>query len=99
MPASAEQAIARCCPRTSCRRCAVEHPRAHAFQEQGQGCGYLVDPTNVLGGQAERPRRSLSGQIWGTIHLLAPLNNGVPSQAASALVTQFTVAKLKTRPW
>ena len=63
-----------------------------AFQQAGQTYGYLPDSTptsldkmNVRDGHYP---------VWGQIHLLAPVVGGEPSQAASALVTQFTVPKL-----
>jgi len=66
--------------------------RELAFQEHGQIYGYLpdssvdsVDKANVRDGHYP---------IWGAIHLIAATQNGVPSQAASALITQFTVPKL-----
>jgi hypothetical protein len=66
--------------------------RTLAFQEAGQSFGYLPDSTadtfdkkNVRDGHYP---------VWGPVHLLATTQNGVPSQAASALITQFNVAKL-----
>ncbi len=63
-----------------------------AFQQQGQKYGYLPDSSpdaydkiNVRDGHYP---------IWGAIHLIATTANGVPSQAASSLITQFTVPKL-----
>jgi hypothetical protein len=62
------------------------------FQQQGQQYGYLPDSTpdsfdkqNVRDGHYP---------VWGPVHLLAATSGGVPSQAASALITQFTVPKL-----
>jgi hypothetical protein len=66
--------------------------RELAFQQHGQLYGYLpdssvdtIDKANVRDGHYP---------IWGAIHLIAATSNGVPSQAASALITQFTVPKL-----
>jgi ABC-type phosphate transport system substrate-binding protein len=66
--------------------------RTLAFQQAGQTFGYLPDSTpetfdkvNVRDGHYP---------IWGPVHLLAVTQNGVPSQAASALITQFSVPKL-----
>jgi hypothetical protein len=63
-----------------------------AFQQQGQVYGYLPDsaPTSL----DKMNIRDGHYPIWGQIHLLASVSGGQPSQAASALVTQFTVPKL-----
>jgi hypothetical protein len=63
-----------------------------AFQQQGQVYGYLPDssPTST----DKMNVRDGHYPIWGQIHLLASVSGGEPSQAASALVTQFTVPKL-----
>jgi hypothetical protein len=63
-----------------------------AFQQAGQSYGYLPDssPTSL----DKQNLRDGHYPVWGQIHLLAHVNGGEPSQAASALVTQFTVAKL-----
>ena len=66
--------------------------RELAFQQHGQTYGYLPD-SNVDGFDKANVRDG-HYPIWGAIHLLAATSNGVPSQAASALITQFTVPKL-----
>jgi hypothetical protein len=66
--------------------------RTLAFQQQGQKYGYLPDSTP----ESEDKANVRDGHypIWGAIHLTAATTNGVPSPAASALITQFTVPKL-----
>ena len=66
--------------------------RELAFQQHGQKYAYLADSTpdsfdkaNVRDGHYPN---------WGAIHFVAPTMNGVPSQAAGALITQFSLAKL-----
>jgi hypothetical protein len=66
--------------------------RTLAFQQKGQLFGYLPDSSPDTFDKANI--RDGHYPIWGPVHLLAPTVNGVPSQAASALVTQFNVAKL-----
>ena len=66
--------------------------RELAFQQHGQSYGYLPD-SNIDGFDKANVRDG-HYPIWGAIHLLAATSNGVPSQAASALITQFTVPKL-----
>jgi hypothetical protein len=66
--------------------------RELAFQEHGQSYGYLPD-SNVDSFDKANVRDG-HYPIWGAIHLIASTQNGVPSQAASALITQFTVPKL-----
>jgi hypothetical protein len=62
------------------------------FQQHGQSYGYLPDssPTSL----DKMNVRDGHYPMWGQIHLLAHVVGGEPSQAAQALVTQFTVAKL-----
>jgi hypothetical protein len=62
------------------------------FQQQGQTFGYLPDSTPQATDKANV--RDGHYPVWGPVHLLATTTNGVPSQAASALITQFTVPKL-----
>jgi hypothetical protein len=62
------------------------------FQEAGQSCGYLPDSSPESFDKANV--RDGHYPIWGPIHLLTANPNGVPSQAASALVTQFAVPRL-----
>ena len=66
--------------------------RELAFQQRGQKFGYLADSTTESYDKANV--RDGHYPIWGAIHLTAATTNGVPSQAASALITQFTVPKL-----
>ena len=66
--------------------------RTLAYQQAGQTYGYLPDSTADAFDKANV--RDGHYPIWGAIHLLAPTSGGVPSQAASALVTQFSVPKL-----
>ncbi len=67
--------------------------RELAFQQRGQRYGYLpdsnpesLDKANVRDGHYP---------IWGAIHFMAATVNGVPSDAAKALITQFNVPKLE----
>jgi hypothetical protein len=66
--------------------------RTLAFQQHGQKFGYLPDSSIETFDKANV--RDGHYPIWGPIHLLATTSGGVPSQAASALVTQFSVPKL-----
>jgi len=66
--------------------------RELAFQQRGQTYGYLPDSSVDKSDKANV--RDGHYPIWGAIHLIAATTNGVPSQAASALITQFTVPKL-----
>jgi hypothetical protein len=67
--------------------------RVLAFQQRGQTYGYLPDSTVDTYDKANV--RDGHYPIWGAIHLMAATQNGVPSQAASAFITQFTVPKLE----
>lgn len=66
--------------------------RELAFQQHGQSYGYLPDSNPDRFDKANV--RDGHYPIWGAIHFLAPTTNGVPSQGASALITQFTLPKL-----
>lgn len=66
--------------------------RELAFQQHGESCGYL--PDSASGAFDKQNVRDGHYPIWGALHLFAPTVNGVPSQAAGALVTRFTVPKL-----
>ena len=66
--------------------------RTLAFQQRGQTFGYLPDSNADVVRQGQRARRSLSD--LGSDPLDRDDVRRVPSQAASALVTQFTVPKL-----
>ena len=66
--------------------------RVLAFQQHGQRYAYYpdstaesLDKTNVRDGHYP---------IWGAIHFMAATDNAVPSEAARALIKQFTVPKL-----
>lgn len=66
--------------------------RVLAFQQHGQRYAYYpdraadsFDKANVRDGHYP---------IWGAIHFMAATDNAVPSEAARALITQFTVPKL-----
>ncbi len=63
-----------------------------AFQQQGQTYAYLPDSSPTSLDKANV--RDGHYPMWGKVHLLATVNGGEPSAAASALVTQFTVPKL-----
>ncbi|HZS40236.1 MAG TPA: hypothetical protein VFF06_25570 [Polyangia bacterium] len=66
--------------------------RVLAFQETGQSCGFLPDSSSTSFDKANV--RDGHYPIWGPIHLFAPNNNSVPSEAAGALVTRFAVPRL-----
>ncbi|HEX7837129.1 MAG TPA: hypothetical protein VF469_06675 [Kofleriaceae bacterium] len=66
--------------------------RELAFQQRGEKYAYLVDSSPESLDKANV--RDGHYPIWGAIHLLAATVNGVPSDAARALITQFSVAKL-----
>lgn len=67
--------------------------RELAFQERGQHYAYLPDSNPESFDKANV--RDGHYPIWGAIHFVAATNNGIPSPAASALITQFTVPKLE----
>lgn len=67
--------------------------RVLAFQSAGQSCGYLPDSTPASYDKANV--RDGHYSIWGPIHLYAATSNGVPSPAADALVTRFSVPRLE----
>jgi hypothetical protein len=66
--------------------------RELAFQQRGQRFAYLPDSNAVSTDKANV--RDGHYPIWGAIHFLAATENGVPSAAARALISQFTVPKL-----
>jgi hypothetical protein len=66
--------------------------RTLAFQQRGQKYAYLPDSSVDSFDKANV--RDGHYPAWGPIHLIATTVNGVPSQAASSLVTQFSVPKL-----
>jgi hypothetical protein len=66
--------------------------RELAFQQRGQRYGYLADSTPESLDKANV--RDGHYPIWGAIHFMAATTNGVPSDAAKALISQFNVPKL-----
>jgi ABC-type phosphate transport system substrate-binding protein len=66
--------------------------RVLAFQQQGQSSGYYPDSTIDSFDKANV--RDGHYSMWGPVHLLATTSGGIPSPAAQALVTQFSVPKL-----
>jgi len=67
--------------------------RVLAFQQRGQHYAYLPDSNPDASDKANV--RDGHYPIWGAIHFMAATSNGVPSAAASALITQFYVPKLE----
>lgn len=66
--------------------------RELAFQQHGQRHAYYPDSTSESFDKANV--RDGHYPIWGAIHFMAATVNGVPSDAARALITQFAVPKL-----
>jgi hypothetical protein len=66
--------------------------RVLAFQQHGQRYAYYPDST--LESLDKANVRDGHYPIWGAIHFMAATTNSVPSEAAGALIRQFTVAKL-----
>jgi len=66
--------------------------RTLAFQQHGQRYAYFPDSTAEAVDKANV--RDGHYPIWGAIHFMAATTNGVPSDAARALITQFVVPKL-----
>jgi hypothetical protein len=89
-PASAEQAIGVLSSDFADQ--ARDNLRVLAFQGAGQSCGYLPDSSPTSFDKANV--RDGHYPIWGPIHLYATTTNGVPSPAADALVTRFSVPRL-----
>ena len=60
-----------------------------AFQQHGQSYAYLPDSS----GETFDKKNVRDGHypIWGPVHFVAATQNGVPSQAASSLITKFSV--------
>jgi hypothetical protein len=67
--------------------------RMLAFQQSGQRYGYLPDSSPASFDKANV--RDGHYPIWGAIHLMAATQNGIPSDAARALITRLTVPKLE----
>jgi ABC-type phosphate transport system substrate-binding protein len=66
--------------------------RVLAFKDRNQICGYFPD-TSVFT-RDKRNVRDGHYSIWGPVHLYTAVSTGVPSAAAAALVTRFTVPRL-----
>jgi hypothetical protein len=66
--------------------------RVLAFQQHGQRYAYYPDSTAESFDKANV--RDGHYPIWGAIHFMAATDNAVPSEAARALIKQFTVPKL-----
>lgn len=66
--------------------------RVLAFQQHGQRYAYYPDSNAVSFDKANV--RDGHYPIWGAIHFMAATDNAVPSEAARALIKQFTVPKL-----
>lgn len=66
--------------------------RVLPFQERGQRYGYLPDSKAASFDKANV--RDGHYPIWGAIHLLASTQNGVPSDAARALIRRLTLPRL-----
>jgi hypothetical protein len=66
--------------------------RVLAFQQRGQKYAYLPDSNQQVADKANV--RDGHYPIWGPIHFYANTVAGVPSQAASAFITQFNVPRL-----
>jgi hypothetical protein len=66
--------------------------RVLKFQAKGQACGYLPDSSPTSFDKANV--RDGHYPIWGPVHLFTQNVNSVPSQAADALVTRFSVPRL-----
>ncbi len=88
-PAAAEQAIGTLS--TDFADKARDNLRMLYFQGKGQSCGYLPDST--LNKREKANVRDGHYPIWGPIHFYAQISDGVPSPAAGALVTRFTVPR------
>ncbi|HET9623807.1 MAG TPA: protein kinase [Kofleriaceae bacterium] len=66
--------------------------RVLAFQQQGQTAAYYPDST--MDSLDKANVRDGHYPMWGPVHLLAATSGGIPSPAAQALVTQFSVPRL-----
>jgi hypothetical protein len=90
-PTSAEKAIGVLSSDFADR--ARDNLRVLMFQESGQSCGYLPDSSPTSFDKANV--RDGHYPIWGPIHLFTQNDNSVPSLAAGALVTRFSVPRLE----
>jgi ABC-type phosphate transport system substrate-binding protein len=66
--------------------------RILAFKGTGQTCAYFPDSTEFT--HDKDNVRDGHYSIWGPIHFYANVTNGIPSAAAGALVTRFTLPRL-----
>ncbi|MBZ4421683.1 substrate-binding domain-containing protein [Myxococcus sp. RHSTA-1-4] len=66
--------------------------RILAFQARGQKCGFLPDSTPFARDKANV--RDGHYPIWGPVHFYTRVENGLPSQAAGALVSRFAAPQL-----
>ena len=66
--------------------------RILAFKAKGQSCGYLPDSTPFT--RDKLNVRDGHYAIWGPVHFYAQVSGGVPSAAAAALVTRFSLPRL-----
>lgn len=67
--------------------------RVLAFKGEDQICAYYPDST--LFTRDKLNVRDGHYPIWGPVHFYAGVNGGVPSEAAAALVTRFTLPRLE----
>lgn len=67
--------------------------RIMAFQASGQRCAYYPDSTPFT--RDKLSVRDGHYSIWGPVHLYTAVSNGLPSPAATALVTRFAAARLE----
>jgi ABC-type phosphate transport system substrate-binding protein len=66
--------------------------RVLAFQPSGQSCGLLPDAS--ANSREKRNVREGRYPIWGPLHLFARTTNGLPTDAAGALVLKFATPKI-----
>lgn len=66
--------------------------RILAFRARNQICGYYPDSSPFT--RDKRNVRDGHYSIWGPIHFYTQVSGGIPSAAAGALVTRFTVPRL-----
>lgn len=65
--------------------------RVLKFQAKGQSCAYALDSSPFILDRANV--RDGHYPIWGPVHFFARTMNGIPSVAASALVSRFAAPK------
>lgn len=66
--------------------------RVLAYQASGETCGVLPDASATS--REKRNVREGRYPIWGPLHLFARTTNGLPSDAAAALVLKFATPKI-----